>query len=53
MKDRCMSRGFLLASSTYSKKGVSIEFIYGSLYGQDFNNMWWLLKEPFVLEIKI
>ena len=51
MKDQC-TRDFLLASSTHSKKGVSTKFIYSSAYGQDFYNMWWLLKEPFVLEIR-
>ena len=44
--------GFLLVSSTYSKKGVFAKFIYRSLYGHDFYSMWWLLKEPFVFEIR-
>ena len=51
MKDQC-TRDLLLASSTHSKKGVSTKFIYSSLYGHDFYNMWWLLKEPFVFAIR-
>ena len=50
--ERSVHKDFLLASSTHSKKGLSTKFIYSSAYGQDFYNMWWLLKEPFVLEIR-
>ena len=47
------SGGYFLASLTYLKKNKSTNgLICFSFYGHDFYNMWWLLKEPFVLEIR-